>query len=499
MRHILLVVAMFIAPPLGVRAQQQAPLASLDEPCSVSADPRWTNQEKFVWERVCVGEVANFNTAPGYGGKLDPKMPDGWPQNRVLRPVFLETILLKDPYRRALHRGGVVIFGAVSLENAELDHPFGLGDSLLEKDLNLAWLRSKFPIRFQGGKVSGMLDLHGLQVGSNLFMNKNEFANVNLLIASVSGQLILSGSKVTGMLNMDGLKVGSLHMDEAEFADVILVAAQVRGNLHLSRSKIGGDLECYALEVEQMILMADAKFDGRIECAWAKIKGGLMMSAQFKKDVDWGEAEIGGALGLYSAQWADGTTLVLRNAKVGIMPALADNWAPNLELDGLTYRSIGAADQFQNWFDRLDRHLPQPYDQLASIVESQGNGTLATAIRYSGRERERDEATGIEWVWLTALKWVIGYGYYPQRAIFWAIGLVLMGAIVLRVSREGPRNGMPFGLAYSFDTLLPIIKLRDRHYQIDLKTWARYYFYGHKIMGYVLAAFLAAGLSGLTK
>ena len=144
---------------------------------------------------------------------------------------------------------------------------------------------------------------------------------MNLLIASVSGQLILSGSKVTGMLNMDGLKVGSLHMDEAEFADVILVAAQVRGNLHLSRSKIGGDLECYALEVEQMILMADAKFDGRIECAWAKVKGGLMMSAQFKKDVDWGEAEIGGALGLYSAQWADGTTLVLRNAKVGIMPA----------------------------------------------------------------------------------------------------------------------------------------------------------------------------------
>jgi hypothetical protein len=101
--------------------------------------------------------------------------------------------------------------------------------------------------------------------------------------------------------------------------------------------------------------------------------------------------------------------------------------------------------------------------------------------------------------WLTALKWVIGYGYYPQRSIYWAIGLVIMGAIVLRVSGEGPRNGMPFGLAYSFDTLLPIIKLHDRRYQIDLKTWARYYFYGHKIMGFVLASFLIAGLSGLTK
>ncbi len=115
------------------------------------------------------------------------------------------------------------------------------------------------------------------------------------------------------------------------------------------------------------------------------------------------------------------------------------------------------------------------------------------------RERERSEETGRTWAWLTALKWVIGYGYYLHRAVYWVIGLVILGAIVLRVSGEGPRNGMPFGLAYSFDILLPIIKLRDWHYQIDLKTWARYYFYGHKIMGFVLASFLIAGLSGLTK
>jgi hypothetical protein len=34
---------------------------------------------------------------------------------------------------------------------------------------------------------------------------------------------------------------------------------------------------------------------------------------------------------------------------------------------------------------------------------------------------------------------------------------------------------------------------------IDLKSWARYYFYFHQLMGYVIAAFLAAGLSGLVK
>jgi hypothetical protein len=41
----------------------------------VSADERWTPQEKFVWKRVCVGEIANFNAAPGYGGMLDPTKP----------------------------------------------------------------------------------------------------------------------------------------------------------------------------------------------------------------------------------------------------------------------------------------------------------------------------------------------------------------------------------------------------------------------------------------
>jgi hypothetical protein len=47
--------------------------------------------------------------------------------------------------------------------------------------------------------------------------------------------------------------------------------------------------------------------------------------------------------------------------------------------------------------------------------------------------------------------------------------------------------------------LLPIIQLRKEHSDIDLDGAAQYYFYFHKIMGYVLASFLIAGLSGLTK
>ena len=83
--------------------------------------------------------------------------------------------------------------------------------------------------------------------------------------------------------------------------------------------------------------------------------------------------------------------------------------------------------------------------------------------------------------------------------MIWTLLLVILGAWVLGVSGEGPKNGMPVGLSYSFDMLLPIIKLRDAHYEIDLKGWPRYYFYVHKVAGFVLASFLVAGISGLTK
>jgi hypothetical protein len=100
------------------------------------------------------------------------------------------------------------------------------------------------------------------------------------------------------------------------------------------------------------------------------------------------------------------------------------------------------------------------------------------------------------------LSWAfIGYGYRPWRALYWVIGLTLLGAIILRKSGEGPRNHMPIGLAFSFDMLLPIVRLREKHYtDVDLQPgFVRYYFYGHKIMGYILASFVIAALAGLMK
>src|SRR6266478_7301700 len=398
---------------------------------------------------------------------------------------------------------GAKVTGKLDMRGLHVDQSVGMNDKAEFADVSLAVVRVGNSLSLSGSKVAGKLDMTRLQVDQTLSMtNKAEFANVVLTGARGGGYLDLRGAKVTGKLDMSGFRVDqSLGMsDEAEFADVVLAVARVGNSLGLSGAKVTGHLDCYGLEVGQQVLMDHATFGDSINCRIAKIKGDLHLSdSRFKKDVDLSGAEIGGFLYLDSAQWSDGITLVLRDAKVGIIPTLADTWTPKLDLDGLSYRGAGAADKLKGWLGRLDRYAPLPYDQLASVVESQGNRALATEIRYSGRERERSEAMGTAWAGLTTLKWVIGYGYYPYFAMFWVIGLVMVGALILRVSDEGRRNGMPYGLTYSFDLLLPIIRLRESHYQIDLKTWARYYFYGHKIMGYLLASFLIAGLAGLTK
>jgi hypothetical protein len=108
----------------------------------------------------------------------------------------------------------------------------------------------------------------------------------------------------------------------------------------------------------------------------------------------------------------------------------------------------------------------------------------------------------VEMVELTASKLFIGYGYYLFRSLYWALGFLVLGSALLWLSGEGRRisrhYNFLYGVVYSFDLLIPIIKLRDKHYDIDLNGWIRYYFYFHKMMGYVLAGFLAAGLTGLT-
>ena len=64
-----------------------------------------------------------------------------------------------------------------------------------------------------------------------------------------------------------------------------------------------------------------------------------------------------------------------------------------------------------------------------------------------------------------------------------------------------------WNLFCSLDLLLPIVELNKAHADFVMKdladttatAWIAYYFYIHKLFGWVLASFLIAGLAGLTQ
>lgn len=498
---------------------------------------------------MCNGDKADFNTEAAYGGNIDPRTAQ-LPDSRVLRANFIETILTNDKYRGAITRHGVRVSGArfaerIDLQNAELRHELWFEGCLFEKGADLSWLQSTQPIAFDASKVTGdlsfyaaqiasdlrmtnsrvaevilrgahvsrtldlshlsaagALNMSGIEVGSDLTMISGQFAEVELLGARVGHTLDLSRSKITGKLHMDSLQVGVyLHIRDATLAEVNLLGAHVQNQLTLDRSTVTGALGMFEIQIGTDLWMPHAAFSGAVNLRNAQIGGQIDWSGTtFQQNVNLTGARVGGALNFDAAKWSKNVTLIARYAKFGVIPGLTSAWPDKLELDGLTYADIGpVGDNFEKWFGKLERYARQPYEQLANVLQAKGDIPRATAVRYAARDRDRRELSGPIFAWLTLLDWVIGYGYYPYRSIVWVFLLVILGAVVLRVSGQGPKNAMPIGLSYSFDMLLPVIRLREMHYAVDLTGAPRYYFYCHKIMGWVLASFLVAGLSGLTK
>src|SRR5262245_3927351 len=239
-RAFFLVLLALLSASFEARSEGLPGTASPDGNCSVPADTqRWTKQEVFVWERVCAGAIADFNEGAAYGGNLDADRPEGLPESRILRPKFLETILLEDKYRSALPRRGVRIEGArfterVDLVNAELKHELWLNRCLLEQGADFSGAKSAHLLSFDRSKANGQFTANWSRIDESLYMRDARFADIAMESAHIGGMLRLDRSTVSGPVNMAMLKVDSaLEMRKSQFAEIDLGGAHIGGVLAL--------------------------------------------------------------------------------------------------------------------------------------------------------------------------------------------------------------------------------------------------------------------------
>jgi len=322
---------------------------------------------------------------------------------------------------------------------------------------------------------------------------------------------------------------GDLTLARSTFDSVSLPESQIGGNLYLldsslnsltmSFSRIGG-----VSFLSHIRGQSSFKNNGFTKLFMHKFAGSgdVYVEGGSLDSIDFSGASIAGKLALRSSKqvpiiWGPGQRLTLSNASISelsdddqCLPLLADAsttcldpWPATLQLTGFVYQSLddGLLTRdiawWRHWLSSNRSASIQPYDQLAGVLRQAGLTEQADAIEIAGFDVQRDQAPVLKKLWLVLYDSLSGYGRHSERVLYWTFAFLLLGVIVLRVSGEGKRLGMPYGVSLSFDRLIPVVSLRKSNDDVELVGWAKYYFYLHRLLGFVLASLIVAGVAGL--
>ena len=391
-------------------------------------------------------------------------------------------------------------------------------------------------LAMDGSTFYGELSLEAISVGSSLLMRGGtQFNTVRLIGAKIDGLLGMDGSIFNGELVMDAISVGSsLFMrDGAHFSTVRLIGAKIDGQLVITSSTFYGDLDMDSAFIGRSLILSNAEFENMTNLTFLSVGSNLEIQSGTFRRLDLTGTRIEQTLKLSAPylKWKkleledktlQSPKMTLKNAEVNVLQDTDKSWPDHLELEGFTYNHLASSDLnqqkmpfqrgskwFIDWLEDDKTYSPQPYRQLAGVLRVAGLEEMANDIQYASRDRMLSESSWREFnFWfLGALKIFIGYGIggWNFLALAWMTGFAIIGTGILCISKERYkqpmlRDRLVDRFFYSLDMILPIIHLREQHYEdVDLFTWAKYYFYFHKIMGYILVLFVIAGLSGLTE
>jgi hypothetical protein len=485
-----------VATELASRTLPHAEKCAVDLPEGLKATP----SEQYAWQRICMGGEARMSQAPNGDWDGQPcRIADivgNVPANRQLRSEFLQLILTQEPWLSAPKRPQVrvncgLINGELDFGNLYVIPEFGFANGKIDGAVNWNGVRFSRSVSLEGSNITAKFQGSALVIDGHLLMkNGAKFADIDLISAKINGNMELDRSTVVGILNADRIKVGgSLFLrGGGEYEDIILIAAQIGNHLQL----------------------AGSTFKGSINLTGASVENELVISSVIHG----------------SSVWEVDAHMVLRNTRVNALQAqpvgwrrsnVGSDWLPT-DLTGFTYKYLsGAADTdgdsmadapvnwLIGWIEAQEGHGthydPQPFTQLAYALKQAGAVEKAKAITYAKFEHKRkhDAQMGAMQRWqLEAERWLVGYGVYPFRVLWWFGGLVVIGTLLALRSRTVAVRRWPFWC--SLENALPLIEMNfafrnARHRRWGLAT----FFHMQKVLGFILATILVGALTFLGK
>ena len=347
------------------------------------------------------------------------------------------------------------------------------------------------------GDSEQTLSMRYASIGSNVYMPDTTFDYVDLKLAKVGGWFSIVCSTFNGYFDMHSASVGG---------SIIMPKTTFYKPIRMKYLNVGANLDARGAELTELDLTG------------AQVERGLRLGPPGNEDVD----------ELRQCKNKSGkipnlilrTNLILRNTSIGSLVDTKGTWPENLDRDlkGFTYHQLGASGEdapikrksswYIDWLKKNEPYSPQPYLQLAGVLRAEGLNEMADDVLLERRERERERAYSkgeyFKWLGQSTLRYVYGYGYgrHGFLALFYTMGFfIVFGTLMLWRERRkySVISSIPDSACYSLDMLLPIIHLREQNYSdVNLTSGVRFYFYFHKVVGYLLIFFLLALLTGYT-
>jgi hypothetical protein len=327
--------------------------------------------------------------------------------------------------------------------------------------------------------AEGTVRLVGARIGGDLTCGRGTFKNPDgdALAAdradvkgsvflrdrfSAEGEVRLLGAQIGGDIACDrgSFKNPGKHALSADGADVrggvfLKDGFSAEGTVRLLGAKIGADLACSGgsfqnpdenalgadrADVKGSVFLRDGfSAEGAVRLHGAQIGGNLDCSGGGFSELKAETAAIAGPLFWRRVMTAKTTTLDLTNASAGSLVDDEESWPGEgkLFLDGFVYGHISGdslrdAKTRLRWLELQDPFRPQPYRQLARVLREAGDDGGARKVLFE-MERRRRQAEDRSWyarLWNWLLKWSIGYGRRPARALGWLALLTALGWVL---------------------------------------------------------------------
>ncbi|MGH1356776.1 MAG: hypothetical protein ACRBBS_17100 [Thalassovita sp.] len=421
----------------------------------VKGDRDWSALEQDLLD-AC--ELGRFAYLPG---KQDCPKDQSDPDRRV-RPALIRYLLeggCDSPDGARPHPNGILLRGAwidglLVCHGCVSDLDLAMKSCLFE---NQVWfMDAKLgALHLIGSRAKQGLNLHRIKLQKSLFLRDGFHATglVNLGGARIDGQLSCRSGRFDGdggkALYCNAARIGSTAVLDKGFHATGLVdfgGAQIGRNFGAVKAKFEGDVNLNGAKIEGLLV-------------WQEIEGeipfldlGYAAAGVLQDDLfSWERAKRFDISG-FTYERLSGTmlphqrlTILRRNLNWPIQPSVGEEvdtptGKPKRPLPWI--RGAGKAD-----FD------PQPYTQLAKVLEDDGNRAEAARVHYQKEKSLRLAAwrrahmhldgtvgAGVRSILMDLRRvldagfcWMFGYGHQPVRALgwmlaIWAFGFWLYGA-----------------------------------------------------------------------